>query len=86
MSHMTVKQVAADLAVSETTVYALCASGEIRARRIGLKRGTIRIEPADLEDYKARSVVVPLPTAERRRVARPSHGLKLLRAAGYTRA
>lgn len=82
---LTVKQAAKILGVSETTVYALCAAGEIRARRVGLKRGTIRIDAADLEDYRNRAVLIQLPSVERRSSPRPSHGLTLLRAGGYTR-
>jgi excisionase family DNA binding protein len=50
---MTVKQVAAELAVSPTTVYALVASGRLRCYRVGMGRGAIRISADHLKDYLA---------------------------------
>jgi excisionase family DNA binding protein len=62
---VTVKQAAAALELSPRTVYYLCASGEIPCSRRGPKRGAVRIDPADLEEYRARSRAaagVPSPT------------------------
>ena len=49
---MTVKEAAAELGVSVSLVYALCSSGAIRHERHGLGRGTIRIPPQALADYR----------------------------------
>src|SRR5437879_2716463 len=48
---LTVKQVAERLQVSLSTVYALCVTGELPHRRIGLGRGCIRIAESDLQEY-----------------------------------
>lgn len=50
---LTVAQAAAALGVKPGTVYALCRAGDLGHMRIGVGRGTIRIEPADLERFKA---------------------------------
>lgn len=57
---LTVKQAAAFLNVSPKTIYAACESKALRHLRIGEGRGTIRINKADLEDFKrqGQSVVV----------------------------
>lgn len=47
----TVKQVAEYLTVSETIVYRLIESGEMKAHRIGIGRGTIRVSDEQLKDY-----------------------------------
>ena len=47
----TVKQVAEYLTVSETIVYRLIESGELKAHRIGIGRGTIRVSDEQLKDY-----------------------------------
>ena len=47
-----VKQVAAELGVSPSLVYGLCAAGRIRHERHGLKRGTIRISADALDEYR----------------------------------
>ncbi|RCS42291.1 DNA-binding protein [Bremerella cremea] len=49
---LTVKQAAAYLNVSPKTIYAACESKALRHLRIGEGRGTIRINKADLEDFK----------------------------------
>jgi excisionase family DNA binding protein len=41
------------LSVSTRTVYALVASGKLRACRIGVRGGTIRFHPRDLASYIA---------------------------------
>ena len=49
---MTVKQAAAELGISVSLVYGLCAEGKIRHERHGLRRGTIRIPPDALAEYR----------------------------------
>lgn len=49
---MTVKQAAQELGVSPSLVYGLCTNGRIRHERYGLGRGTIRITPAALDEYR----------------------------------
>lgn len=49
---LTVKQAAQRLDCSKSLVYALCAAGRLRHYRIGVGRGTIRIEEHDLESVK----------------------------------
>jgi excisionase family DNA binding protein len=50
---MTVQEAAKLLEVKPATVYALCRAGLLGHLRIGTGRGTIRIEPEDLERFKA---------------------------------
>jgi excisionase family DNA binding protein len=58
----TVKQAAAKLGISTKLTYALCAAGKIRHERYGLGRGTIRIPPEALEDYRQScTVAAPRP-------------------------
>ena len=45
---LTVKETAERLGVSQRTIYDLIESGRLRAQRIGIGRGTIRIRPTDL--------------------------------------
>jgi excisionase family DNA binding protein len=45
---MTVREAAARLEVSESLIYRLCATGQLPHRRIGTRRGTIRIDAEDL--------------------------------------
>ena len=56
---MTVREVAAELGVSPSLVYGLCAAGKIRHERHGVKRGTIRIGPDALDEYRKAAVVWP---------------------------
>jgi excisionase family DNA binding protein len=48
---MSVKQAAARLEVSVTTVYALVAAGRLRCYRVGMGRGCIRIAEEHLAEY-----------------------------------
>jgi excisionase family DNA binding protein len=50
----TVAQVAEELQISTTLVYALVAAGEIEHERHGMGRGTIRITEAALQKYRER--------------------------------
>ncbi len=50
---MTVKQAAADLGISTSTLYALIAAHKIPHERHGLGRGVIRLTPAHLAAYRA---------------------------------
>lgn len=47
----TVKQIAEYLAVSETVIYRLIDSGTLKAHRIGVGRGTIRVSDDQLQEY-----------------------------------
>lgn len=49
----TVRQVAEQLNVSESIVYALIDAGRLACHRIGVGRGTIRIAREDLDAYLA---------------------------------
>ena len=49
---LTVKQAADQLGVSPSLVYGLCKEGRIRHERHGLGRGTIRIPPDALDEYR----------------------------------
>ena len=49
---LTVREAAQLLNVSAATVYSLCESGDLRHRRIGQGRGTIRIPREDLEAFR----------------------------------
>jgi excisionase family DNA binding protein len=53
----TVAEAADFLTLGQSTVYELCAAGKIAHSRIGLKRGTIRIQKKALEDYLNESQV-----------------------------
>jgi len=48
---LTVKEAAARQGVSTDTIYAIVESGQLPCQRIGRGRGTIRIRPADLDEY-----------------------------------
>ena len=50
---MTVQEAARQLEVSVHLVYRLCSAGRLAHTRIGLKRGVIRIDPADLAEFRA---------------------------------
>lgn len=54
---LTVKQSATRLGVSKSLVYQLCAAGKLPHYRVGIGRGTIRIEEQDLDIVKL--VTVP---------------------------
>jgi excisionase family DNA binding protein len=54
---MTVAQAARELEVSVGTIYALCRDGRLGHLRIGLGRGTIRIEESDIESFRRESRV-----------------------------
>ncbi len=61
---MTVKEAAKQLEVSARAVYSLCAAGLIGHMRIGVGRGSIRLEQADVDEYKRKAregTVKPAP-------------------------
>jgi len=45
---LTVKQAAKQVGVHKNTIYALVQAGRLRAYRVGVGRGTIRIDPTGL--------------------------------------
>ncbi len=51
---LTVKEVAGQLGISPSLVYALCARGLLVHERYGLGRGTVRISEQAIEDYRTR--------------------------------
>ncbi|MBX9790058.1 MAG: helix-turn-helix domain-containing protein [Pirellulales bacterium] len=53
---LTVKQVAARLAVSPDAVYEMVESGKLSHQRIGKGRGTIRIRPSDLDAFQPQPI------------------------------
>ena len=52
---MTVKEAAQSLGVSCGLIYALCASGKLEHERYGIGRGTIRISPQALLQFRESS-------------------------------
>ena len=50
---LTVKEAAEHLGISRGLVYVLCRAGRIRHERHGTGRGTLRIEKAALDEYRA---------------------------------
>jgi excisionase family DNA binding protein len=70
---MTVKQAAQRLEVAPSTVYALCAAGLMPHHRVGLGRGVIRIDEADVRDYieARRRVAATPPVPEVARLVAP---------------
>lgn len=63
---ITVAAAASHLGIGVSTVRDAIRSGKLRHYRFGVGRGTIRIDPADLEDYRQRCLVVaPVPQAAR---------------------
>jgi excisionase family DNA binding protein len=61
---LTVKQVCVALGVKRSKVYSLIATGDLPAFKVG---GAVRIDPAELADWKRKNRVapVPLPSASR---------------------
>ena len=56
---LTIAEVAEALSLSESTVRGLCSSRKLRHERHGVGRGTIRIPPEALEEYRAAVTVPP---------------------------
>ena len=56
---LTVKDVAEKLGVSPTTVYGLCHRRKLRHARVGLGRGSVRIEEKDLDEYVKGATIGP---------------------------
>jgi excisionase family DNA binding protein len=73
---LTVRDVAKRLAVSASSVYALVETGRLACHRIGIGRGTIRIDETDLAAFLDACRSAPRP-APRRASTRPQ--LKHLR-------
>jgi excisionase family DNA binding protein len=56
---LTIAEVAEALSLSESTVRGLCSSRKLRHERHGAGRGTIRIPPDALDQYRAAVTVSP---------------------------
>jgi len=68
---ITIREAAGRLRVSESTVRNAVRQGRLRAFRFGVRGGSIRISPADLDDYMASCATSsPSPT----RVANAANG------------
>ncbi len=67
---LTVKQVAARLQISLSSVYELIARGQLPAFRLGPRRGAIRVRPEDLASYLAATSITGTATPLRQ----PSQG------------
>lgn len=65
-SPLTVIEAARAMKVSKDAVYDLCDSGKLRHHRIGSGRGTIRIMPKDIDDFRRSSTSTPADTTELR--------------------
>lgn len=61
---MKVADAAKLLEIKTSTIYALCAAGEIDHLRIGFGRGTIRIESEAVEAYRNRARVKAKPVSK----------------------
>lgn len=57
--NLCVRQVAEQLGVAETTVYAMCQQKRLRHFRVGTGRGTIRIREEDLAEFIEGASVQP---------------------------
>jgi excisionase family DNA binding protein len=51
MTLLTPAEVAAQLKVSRSTVYALCAANELKHHRVGIGRGSIRVTTDAIAQY-----------------------------------
>lgn len=58
-SPLTVAEAARAMKVSKDAVYDLCDSGKLRHHRIGSGRGTIRIMPKDIDDFRKANTSTP---------------------------
>ncbi len=76
---LTVNDVAKRLNVAVSTVYGLIAKKRIRAHRIGLGRGTIRIGRSDLDTFLSgtASEVMTKETAPARPITQPLKHIKM---------
>ena len=70
MSLLTVNEVQTQLNVSRACVYSLVESGQLPCIRIGIGRGTIRIDATDLEAFIESRKYPPRKQAR----ARPANG------------
>lgn len=59
---MTVREAAARLQLAIPTIYQMIKFGILPARRIGLRRGKIVLDPADIERYWDESKSDPVTT------------------------
>ena len=66
----TVKQAAEKLNVSQSTVYALVSSGQLKCHRIGVGRGVIRISQPAIDNY-LNACAAHVEAQFKRRAARP---------------
>jgi excisionase family DNA binding protein len=71
-----VKQAAARLEVSQTTLYALVAAGKLRCYRVGVGRGQIRIGEVHIAEYLGKAESGPI---QPKAAPLPSPRLKHLR-------
>ena len=75
MSNMlTVRQVAEQLQVSLATVYLMCNRGKLPHVRIGVGRGTIRVDEQTLEEFIQMATVQPKEPAAPQPRSSASHG------------
>ena len=83
---LSVRQVAARLTISETSVRDLCIAGKLVSFRVGARGGRIRVDADSVERYLD-SVKIQasddLPPEPPRRRRRHYNGLAILRSAGY---
>lgn len=82
---LTIREASERIGLSESAVRQLCQAGQLRHRRVGARRGRIRIDELDLQSYLDAAVVLPLPcsavsTHELRTV---TGGYSMLRKYGY---
>jgi excisionase family DNA binding protein len=80
---LTPAEVASQLRLSVSGVYALCESGDLPHRRVGAKRGRIRIDRADLDCYLASRVSSPIALEAPQRRVSAVRGAEFLRSLGW---
>jgi len=82
---LTIREASERIGLSESAVRQLCQAGQLRHRRVGARRGRIRIDELDLQSYLDAAVVLPLPREEgaERRAWLPVAGYSVLRQYGY---
>jgi excisionase family DNA binding protein len=80
---LTPDEVAAELRLSRSAVYALCEAGKLRHLRAGVNRGRIRIPRRALAEYLNQAEAAPPVIEPRRTRTAPVRGADFLRSLGW---
>ncbi len=84
---LTPTEVAAELRLSLSSVYAMCDSGELPCHRVGMKKGRIRVTRSALDKYlrQMRENLEPQKvTRKPRQPVQVGQSLDFLRSLGYS--